>query len=69
MVEHLLDAHQEVWLLLLEGLGVDALGVNCSLGPNEILEIIKEIKEYTNIPLMVQPNAGLPSIIFWRNKL
>lgn len=50
--------------ITLEGLGVDALGVNCSLGPNEILEIIKEIKEYTNIPLMVQPNAGLPSLSF-----
>ncbi|MCQ2969732.1 MAG: homocysteine S-methyltransferase family protein [Clostridium sp.] len=50
--------------ITLEGLGVDALGVNCSLGPKEILSIIKEIKKYTNIPLMVQPNAGLPSISF-----
>ena len=50
--------------ITLEGLGVDALGVNCSLGPDKILKVIKEIKKYTNLPLMVQPNAGLPSIIF-----
>lgn len=50
--------------ITLEGLGVDALGVNCSLGPNEILEVINEIREYTNLPLMVQPNAGLPTITF-----
>ena len=50
--------------LTLDGLGVDALGVNCSLGPFEILKVIKEIKKYTNLPLMVQPNAGLPSLSF-----
>lgn len=47
--------------ITLEGLGVDALGINCSLGPSEILPIVKEIKEWTNIPIIVQPNAGLPS--------
>lgn len=50
--------------ITLEGLGVDVLGVNCSLGPIEILSVIKEIKKYTNLPLMVQPNAGLPKIDF-----
>ena len=48
--------------ITLDALGVDALGVNCSLGPKEILPIIKEIREWTNLPLMVQPNAGLPSL-------
>ncbi len=46
--------------ITLEGLGVDALGVNCSLGPDQILPIVKEIKKWTHIPVMVKANAGLP---------
>ena len=49
--------------VVLEGLGVDAVGVNCSLGPKELLPIIKRIVEATNIPVMAQPNAGLPELI------
>ena len=49
-------------ILTLEGLGVDALGVNCSLGPNELDDIVDEIIKYSSIPIMVQPNAGLPTI-------
>lgn len=49
-------------VLTLEGLGVDALGVNCSLGPNELGEIVDEIIKYSSIPIMVQPNAGLPTV-------
>lgn len=41
-------------------LGADAIGVNCSLGPKEILPIISELKKWTNLPLAVKPNAGLP---------
>ncbi|WP_180963981.1 homocysteine S-methyltransferase family protein [Haloimpatiens massiliensis] len=47
---------------ILESLGVDALGVNCSFGPKEIKEIIREICKYAHLPIMVQPNAGLPQI-------
>lgn len=46
--------------LTLTGLGVDALGVNCSLGPKELLPIVKEMRQWTNLPLIVKPNAGLP---------
>ncbi len=46
--------------MTLEGLGVTALGVNCSLGPNELYPIVKEIGEWTTLPLVVKPNAGLP---------
>ena len=45
---------------LLEGLGVDALGVNCSLGPKELIPIVKELVEEASIPVIVTPNAGLP---------
>ncbi|MGX8728375.1 MAG: homocysteine S-methyltransferase family protein, partial [Lachnospiraceae bacterium] len=46
--------------LTLEGLGVDALGVNCSLGPRELLPIVREISAWTTLPIIVKPNAGLP---------
>jgi len=45
----------------LEGIGVDALGVNCSLGPKEIAPIVEEILSVARIPVIVQPNAGLPT--------
>src|SRR5471030_1566016 len=52
----------EAMVLVLEGLGVDALGVNCSLGPKQLKPIIEEICSLAHIPVMVQPNAGLPTL-------
>ena len=46
--------------LTLSGLGVDALGVNCSLGPKELEPIIARMAQYTDLPLVFKPNAGLP---------
>ncbi len=46
--------------LTLTGLGVDALGFNCSLGPKELLPMIAELREWTELPLILKPNAGLP---------
>ena len=46
--------------LTLTGLGVDALGFNCSLGPKELLPLIRELREWTALPLILKPNAGLP---------
>jgi len=46
--------------LTLEALGADALGFNCSLGPKELLPFVKELSEYTNLPLVLKANAGLP---------
>lgn len=46
--------------LTLEGSGVDAIGVNCSLGPKELLPIIEELSKWTNLPIVIKPNAGLP---------
>lgn len=45
---------------LLEGLRVDALGINCGMGPEQMLPILKEIAKYTSLPIIVKPNAGLP---------
>ncbi len=50
----------ESMILTLEGLGVDALGVNCSLGPKQLKPIVEKIVQTAHIPVMVQPNAGLP---------
>lgn len=52
----------ETMVNILEGLGVDALGMNCSLGPVESKVILAEILKYASIPVMIQPNAGLPEI-------
>ncbi len=46
--------------MTLQGLGVDAIGMNCSLGPKEILPLIKQLASYTNLPIIAKPNAGLP---------
>ena len=45
---------------LLEGLRVDAFGINCALGPKQILPILKEMAIYSSTPMIVKPNAGLP---------
>lgn len=45
---------------VVEGLGVDALGVNCSLGPKELKPIIEIILDNSSTPVLIQPNAGLP---------
>lgn len=45
---------------MLEGLGADALGMNCGLGPQQMKGILKEILEISSIPVMISPNAGLP---------
>lgn len=46
-----------------EGLGVDAVGVNCSLGPDELLPVIEKICSLTKLPVIAKPNAGLPDPI------
>lgn len=48
---------------LLEGLGVDALGVNCGLGPKRMMPIVSQLLEYSSLPVAVNPNAGLPRSI------
>ena len=45
---------------MLEGLRVDALGINCGLGPEQMLPILEDIMKYTSLPVIVKPNAGLP---------
>lgn len=44
----------------LEGLGADAIGINCSLGPKEVYSIAAELSSRTSLPIIIKPNAGLP---------
>lgn len=50
----------ESFAITATGLGVDVLGINCSLGPFEIYPLIERISKVTNLPLIVKANAGLP---------
>ncbi len=50
----------ECLVAVAEGLGVDALGVNCSLGPQELLPVLEKICAVSHIPVIAKPNAGLP---------
>ena len=52
----------ESMIMTLEGLGVSALGVNCSLGPIQIAPIVEKLLRHSRVPVMVQPNAGLPVV-------
>lgn len=45
---------------MLEGLRVDAIGMNCGLGPKQMLPILKTMRDYSSLPIIVKPNAGLP---------
>ncbi len=46
--------------LTLEGLGADAIGINCSLGPAEFVPLIEELSKWTTLPIIAKSNAGLP---------
>ncbi len=55
-------ANPEAMVALLEGLGVDAIGVNCSLGPTQLYPIVERILQVSSLPVIVKPNAGLPRV-------
>ena len=52
----------EVMAAMLEGLGADAIGVNCSFGPRDMMEVARRLCKATDLPIIVNPNAGLPII-------
>ena len=47
---------------MLEGMGADAIGANCSLGPNQLAPVVEELLKYASVPVLLKPNAGLPEI-------
>ncbi len=48
---------------LLEGMGADAIGVNCSLGPDALAPVVREYLRYASVPVILKPNAGLPTVV------
>ncbi len=50
-------------IAMLEGMGVDALGMNCSLGPDMMIGILDEFTQNASVPIIVNPNAGLPIVV------
>lgn len=49
--------------ITLEGLGADVIGINCSLGPEEMISMVRELAQWTALPIAIKPNAGLPDPI------
>ena len=49
--------------VLAESLGADVIGMNCGFGPRQFLSLLKELRRYTSLPILAQPNAGLPESI------
>jgi len=47
---------------MLEGMGADAIGANCSLGPKQLGTVVEELLQYASVPVLLMPNAGLPEI-------
>ena len=56
-------ASPEAMVAMLEGLGVNAIGVNCSLGPKQLAPIVEKYLKYSSIPVILEPNAGMPKIV------
>lgn len=56
-------ASPEAMVAMLEGLGADVIGVNCSLGPVQLLPVVKRMLSVASVPVAVKPNAGLPSSV------
>lgn len=50
-------------LAVVEGLGVDVVGLNCGLGPKQMIPLVRALAEYSSTPIMVNPNAGLPESV------
>lgn len=59
----LTGAEPNAVIAMLEGMGADAIGVNCSFGPKALMPVIKEYIKYSSLPVFFKPNAGIPSAV------
>lgn len=50
-------------VMVFQSMGADAIGINCSTGPDRMKGILQEMKEYAYVPIMVKPNAGIPKLV------
>ena len=56
-------ASPSAMVAMLEGMGADAIGINCSLGPRALASVAKEYLKYASVPVILKPNAGLPRAV------
>lgn len=56
-------ASPKIMVNILEGLGADAIGVNCSFGPDKLMNVVDEYIKYSSLPIIFQPNAGMPKVV------
>ncbi|RDU25246.1 homocysteine S-methyltransferase family protein [Anaerosacchariphilus polymeriproducens] len=54
--------------VVLQSLGIDVIGINCSTGPDKMIPLIKQMKEYANVPILAKPNAGIPVLVDGKTK-
>lgn len=52
----------ETAVAVLQSLGADAVGVNCSTGPAEMIPLVERMKQVANVPILAKPNAGMPEL-------
>ncbi|NLP35110.1 MAG: dihydropteroate synthase [Clostridiales bacterium] len=50
-------------VIVLQSMGADAIGINCSTGPDRMHNVLRQMKEYAHIPILVKPNAGIPKLM------
>ncbi len=55
-------ADPEAMIALLEGMGADAIGMNCSFGPEKLAPVAEKYLKYSSLPIILKPNAGLPTV-------
>ena len=55
-------ANPAAMVAMLEGMGADAIGINCSQGPQKLMGVIQAYLQYASIPVLFKPNAGLPRV-------
>lgn len=53
----------ETAVVVLQSLGADAVGVNCSTGPEEMIPLVERMKQVANVPILAKPNAGMPELV------
>ena len=58
----LYGTNPETAVVVLQSLGADAIGINCSTGPAEMVPLVEQMKRYANIPILAKPNAGMPEL-------
>lgn len=58
----LFGSRPDTCMIVLENMGADCVGLNCSTGPEDMVPLVKQMAEYANVPIIAKPNAGMPEL-------